>query len=99
MDEKWKEKLKEKQIPPIECFVTKLSNMKCSKNDQEYTDYTFKDFKISEITDYNNLYIKTDVLLLADIFADYGKRSYETYQLDPIYCVSSPGFSNRAMLK
>lgn len=39
------------------------------------------------------------MLLLADIFADYGKRSYETYQLDPIYCVSSPGFSNRAMLK
>ena len=39
------------------------------------------------------------MLLLADIFADYGKRSYEIYQLDPIYCVSSPGFSNRAMLK
>lgn len=99
MDEKWKEKLKEKQIPPIECFFTKISNMKCSKNDQEYTDYIFKDFKLSEITDYNNIYVKTDVLLLADIFADYGKRSYEIYQLDPIYCVSSPGFSNRAMLK
>ena len=40
----------------------------------------------------------TDVLLLADVFADYRRRSYKTYGLDPIYCISSPGYANRAML-
>ena len=27
------------------------------------------------------------------------KKLYEIYGLDPFYCISAPGFSNRAMLK
>ena len=27
------------------------------------------------------------------------KKLYEIYGLDPLYCISAPGFSNRAMLK
>lgn len=41
----------------------------------------------------------TDLLLLADIFVNYRKGSHKTYGLDPIYCISSPGYTNRAMLK
>ena len=48
---------------------------------------------------YNNLYVVTDVLFLGDIFADYRLKLFNTYALDPIYCISSPGYSNRAMLK
>ena len=39
------------------------------------------------------------MLLLADGFADYRKRSYETYSLDPICFVSSPEYAYRSMLK
>ena len=45
------------------------------------------------------MYVKTDVLLLADIYASYRTNSYNSFGLDSIYCISAPGFSNRAMLK
>ena len=48
---------------------------------------------------YNDLYVKGDVLLLADIFGAYRKRLFEIYDLDPLHCLSAPGYSNRAMLK
>ena len=40
----------------------------------------------------------TDVVLLANILADYRIKNYNTYDLDPICCISSPGYANRAML-
>ena len=33
------------------------------------------------------------------MFIAYRKKMYEIYVLDPLYCISAPGFSNRAMLK
>ena len=39
------------------------------------------------------------MLLLADAYASYRKYSYDSFGLDSLYCVSVPGFSNRAMLK
>ena len=40
----------------------------------------------------------TDTILLADIFAHYRIKNYNTYGLDPISCISSPGYANRAMI-
>ena len=47
----------------------------------------------------NNLYVKTDVLLLVDVYASYRKDSYSSFGLYSIYCIFAPGFSNRAMWK
>ena len=52
-----------------------------------------------DICNYNDLYVKTDVFLLADVFANYRKNWCESFGLDPLYCVSAPGFCNRVMLK
>ena len=38
-------------------------------------------------------------LFLLAVFANYRKNACESFGLDPLYCVSAPGFSNRAMLK
>ena len=45
------------------------------------------------------MYVKTDVLLLADVFGSYRRNSYNSLGLDSLYSISGPGFSNRAMLK
>ena len=45
------------------------------------------------------MYVKTDVLLLADVFISYRKKVYKIYGLDPLYCISLPRCSTRAMLK
>ena len=49
--------------------------------------------------DYHNLYLKTDVLLLADAFEKFINTCFDYYELDPCHYFSSSGFSWDAMLK
>ena len=49
--------------------------------------------------DYHDFYLKTDVLLLADVFQKFIKTCLEYYGLDPCHYFSSPGLSWDAMLK
>ena len=48
---------------------------------------------------YNDLYLKSDVLLLADIFEHFREICLNIYGLDPAHYVSSPGLSWDAMQK
>ena len=54
---------------------------------------------VKKIKDCNNLYVKTNVLLLADASASYRKNLHNSFGLDPLYCIPALGFFNRAMLK
>ena len=49
--------------------------------------------------DYHDLYLKADVLLLADVFEKFINTCFEYYGLNPCYYFSSPGLSLHAMLK
>ena len=48
---------------------------------------------------YHDLYLKSDVLLLADVFRNFRQTCLAYYGLDPCHYVSSPGLSWDAMLK
>ena len=58
-----------------------------------------KEFKINNLGDYHDLYFQSDTLLLADIFENFRNVSLKTYELDPAYFVSLPGFAWHACLK
>ena len=49
--------------------------------------------------DYHDLYLKSDVLILADVFENFRKTGKEYYNLDPAYYFCCPGFGWDAMLK
>ena len=49
--------------------------------------------------DYHDLYLKSDVLILADVFKNVRKTDKEYYNLDPAHYFSCPGFAWDAMLK
>ena len=74
VDEDWKNKLKEKELPDIKYFDSSLSNTKCSIDDYIYAKETYDYLECKNIKDYNDLYVKTDVLLLADVFGSYRKK-------------------------
>ena len=99
MDEDWENKLKEKELLDIKYFCSSLNNTKCSVDDCNYAKELHKYFSCEDICNYNDFYVQTHVFLLANVFANYRKNSYESFGLDPLYCVSVQGFSNRAMLK
>ena len=88
MNENWKNKLKQKELPNIKYFHSILADAKCSSSDYSYAKETFNYFEIKNIKDYNDLYVKTDVLLLADVYASYRKDSHNSFGLDSIYCIS-----------
>ena len=56
-------------------------------------------FKLKNMGEYHNLYLKSDVLLLADVFEQFRKTCLESYKLDPCHYFTSPGLSWDAMLK
>ena len=49
--------------------------------------------------DYHDLYLKTDVILLADVFENFRKVCKHNYNLDPAWYFTSPGLALDAMLK
>ena len=49
--------------------------------------------------DYHDLYLMSDILLLADVFENFRKTCIEYYKLDPCHYFTAPGLSWDAMLK
>ena len=49
--------------------------------------------------DHHDLYLKIDVLLLADVFEKFVNNSVEKYRLCPSHYLSAPGLSWKKMLK
>ena len=41
--------------------------------------------------DYHDLYLKSDVLLLADVFEEFRRVCLENYDLDPAWYFTAPG--------
>ena len=49
--------------------------------------------------EYHDLYLMTDVLLLADVVQQFRGLAKREYDLDPLHYYTAPGFSWDAMLK
>ena len=92
-------KLDYPSLPPIEDFYDNLSKESCSNEDYEHAQKVWKHFKCKTFKDYHDLYLKTDVLLLADVFETFRTLSLNIYGLDPAWYISAPGLSWDAMLK
>ena len=54
---------------------------------------------MKSIKEYNDLYMKVDVLLLADIIEQFRNISIEDYKLDPAHYTSPNFFWDALMLK
>ena len=58
-----------------------------------------KNFEIWDLGEYDDLYLKTDTLLLADVFENVRKMCFTIYQQDPANCLSARGLAGQAALK
>ena len=83
-----------------ECkFFSSLKDECISEKDYQRIKNIWNVFKMNSLRDYHDLYLKTDVLLLADVFGKFIKICLDYYGLDPCHYFSSPGLSWNAMLK
>ena len=94
------EKLFETQLPPKEEFYSKLNNEDIADDDYQHAINVWNTFKCKSIRDYHDLYLKSDVLLLSDVFENFRKTCLHHYNLlDPAHYYTSPGLAWDACLK
>ena len=93
------EKFSETQLPIKGDFYSKLNDCNITDKEYEHAQDIWKEFKINNLGEYHDLYLKTDVLLLADVFEEFRNICLENYNLDPACYYTSPGLSWDALLK
>ena len=89
----------QEQLPPQKDFYSQLNDAGVSDEDYQYAQMIWKEFKIADLGDYHDLYLKTDVMLLADVFEAFRKICFDNYQLDPAWYYTALGLSWDALLK
>ena len=87
------------KLPPIEDFYSKLSDYDISEDDYKHAQKVWDTFNIKTLGEYQDLYCRTDVLLLADIFENFRDLSIVDYGLDPAHYFTLPGYAWDCMLK
>jgi len=89
----------EAQLPEKEKFYSSLSGKGITDEEYAHAQKVWETFGCQTMGDYHDLYITTDVLLLADVFENFRKVSQAKYGLDPAHYYSVPGLSWDALLK
>ena len=87
------------QLPAKEDFFSILNNEHITDEDYNHALEVWKTFNIQNMGEYHDLYLTSDILLLADVFENFRKTCLEYYKLDPCHYFTSPGLSWDAMLK
>ena len=93
------DKFNEKVLPGKESFYSNLTLENISEIDYAHANNIFKKFNINNMGEYHDLYVRSDTLLLADIFENFRQSCLENYELDPAHFVSLPGLAWQACLK
>jgi hypothetical protein len=93
------EKFNDPKLPPKEAFYSRLTREQISDEDYEHAQIVWKKFDCKTLGDYHDLYLRTDVHLLADVFEAFRDISMQHYDLDPAHYFSSPGLAWDALLK
>ena len=92
-------KFNEKVLPCKESFYSSLTMEDISETDNAHANNVFKKFNINNLGEYHDLYVRSDTLLLADIFENFRQSCLENYELDLAHFVSLPGLAWQACLK
>ena len=100
------EKFNYQELPPKECFYSSLKDGKRYKSDghisdEQYLHWTnvWREINFNNFRDFQNHYLKKDVLLLVDISEKIFFTTLKNYNLDPCNYFSASGLPWDAMLK
>ena len=93
------EKFNDDKLPRQLDFFSKLSGEPISDESYQHAQNVWKSFNLKSLGEYSDLYLKTDVLLLADVFENFRSVCKQHYGLDPAHYYTAPGLGWDAMLK
>ena len=93
------DKFKETSLPGIKNFYSNLKMSGVSNEDYEHARRVWREFRIKNMGEYHDLYLRTDVILLANVFQSFRRVCLENYKLDPAHFYTAPGLAWKACLK
>ena len=93
------EKLNQTELPTKELFYSGLNDQHITNGEYDHSKKVWKTFNIKTMGEYHDLYLKSDVLLLADVLESFRKACLQYYKLDPCHYFTIPGLSWDPMLK
>ena len=93
------DRFEEIQVPPINTFYSNLNMSSISEDNYQRVQKVWDEFGIRNLGDYHNLYLRTDVILLANVYEAFRDTCQEHYKLDPAHFYTSPGLAWKACLK
>ncbi|GBN06597.1 hypothetical protein AVEN_226359-1 [Araneus ventricosus] len=94
-----KDKYEETKLPAKDKFYNGLNECHITDEEYQHAQRVWKAFNIKNLGEYTDLYIKTDVLILTDVFENFRDVCLKTYKLDPDWYFTAPDLSWDAMLK
>ena len=87
------EKLQYKGLPPLKDFYSSLRKENCTEQDHRHGLRAYDALTCKIFQDYMLVYLKTDVLLLADVFMSFRQTCITYYKLDPANYLSAPSLA------
>ena len=94
-----RKRFNETELPDKESFYSGLNKEGITDEDYVHTQKISDVFKIKNLGEYNDLYVQSDTLLLADVFENFRDKCIEIYQLDPARFLSVPRLAWLVCLK
>ena len=70
-----------------------------SEEDYQHAKKVWEEFGICDLGDYHDLYLRTDVVLLANMYRALRDTCLKHDKLDPVHFYTSPGLAWKACLK
>ena len=92
-------KFNEKELPTIDNFYSKLISSGISTKDYAHAKKVWQFFILKDLGGYHDLYVRSDVAQLSDVFENFRSLCLKRYDLDPAYFVSTAGLTYEAMLE
>ena len=93
------ERFNEVVLPDKKAFYINLNIEHITDVDYRHANSMFKEFKMNNLGNYHDLYVKRDTVLLADVFENFRNMSMKIYELDPSHFLTAPGLAWQACLK
>ena len=93
------DRLGETALPSKDSFYSSLAGEHISDGEYTQARAVWEAFGMKTMRDYHDLYLETDVMLLADIMESFRKVCMVNYGLDPLWYYTSPGLAWDACLK
>ena len=93
------DKFEKKQLPKKASFFSRLNQEKVTDENYQRAQKVWGEFEMKNMGEFHDLYLKTDVLLLADVMESFRKLCEKNYGLDPAHYFTTPGLAWDAMLK